>query len=372
MEHPAVHGVWSSWTSWGTCTVTCGGGTHTRSRLCNNPAPQYGGDNCTGADNGIQDCNTHNCPKKSLQIFHFIHILYVLLLDVILQVDGFWASWAAWSACSVTCAGGTQSKTRTCSNPAPQYGGAYCSGASIAGQTCNTHNCPIDGGWTSWTSWTSCPVTCGGGTQTRSRSCTNPAPQYQGANCQGLDASSQSCNTQNCPSKLYFIRKVTKYVMYNDMEKYMQIVPNFQGIVDGEWTSWTSWDTCTVTCGGGTQGRTRTCTNPAPQYGGADCAVDGAWAQWSPWGSCSVTCGGGTYSRSRTCSDPAPANGGLNCTGDSANYGDCNTTPCPTVAAGSYLQNDCDDGSDETEGYGQCPAFMLAACKSHAGTVYFC
>lgn len=67
-------------------------------------------------------------------------------------------------------------------------------------------------------------------------------------------------------------------------------------------------------------------------------SVDGAWAQWSAFGSCSVTCGGGTYSRSRTCSDPAPANGGLNCTGDSADYGDCNTTPCPTVAAGAYQQ----------------------------------
>lgn len=50
-------------------------------------------------------------------------------------VDG---GWSAWSSCSATCGGGTQ--TRTCTNPAPAYGGASCSGATS--QTCNTQACP--------------------------------------------------------------------------------------------------------------------------------------------------------------------------------------------------------------------------------------
>ena len=46
-------------------------------------------------------------------------------------------------------------------------------------------------------------------------------------------------------------------------------------IVDGGWGEWSDWDECPVTCGGGDQGRTRACDNPAPEVGGADCVADG-------------------------------------------------------------------------------------------------
>ena len=46
--------------------------------------------------------------------------------------------WSAWSSCSASCGGGTQQ--RTCTNPAPQEGGAACTGASS--QACNTNACP--------------------------------------------------------------------------------------------------------------------------------------------------------------------------------------------------------------------------------------
>jgi uncharacterized repeat protein (TIGR01451 family) len=175
------------WSSWGACSATCGGGTQTRIILV---AAQYGGAACVGASS--QSCNTQPC-----------------------SIDG---GWTNWSICSATCGGGTQ--TRTCTNPTPAYGGANCVGDSV--RACNewacsgscptscgyqggtipdgqggtitcpaTTPCPIDGGWTSWSA---CSATCGGGTQTRT--CTNPAPQYGGANCVG--DSSQSCNTHAC------------------------------------------------------------------------------------------------------------------------------------------------------------------------------
>lgn len=41
--------------------------------------------------------------------------------------------------------------------------------------------------------------------------------------------------------------------------------------VDGGWHEWSQWTECTVTCGGGNKERTRTCTNPEPSGGGANC-----------------------------------------------------------------------------------------------------
>ncbi|XP_063443799.1 SCO-spondin-like isoform X2 [Mytilus trossulus] len=348
-----INGGYTSWTSWGTCSVTCAGGSQGRTRSCTNPAPQYNGLSCSGASSDTQSCNTLNCP-----------------------INGGYTSWTSWATCSVTCGGGTQGRTRSCTNPAPQYNGLSCSGAASDSQSCNTHNCPINGGYTSWSSWDTCTVTCGGGTQDRTRSCTNPAPQYGGLQCSGAASSQQSCNTHHCP-------------------------------IDGVWTSWSGWGTCTVTCGGGSQDRTRSCTNPAPQYGGANCVgvtsetqgcnsqlciIDGAWSTWGSWGGCSTTCGGGKYSRARTCSDPRPQNGGLACSGDSSEFGDCNTNACPVASSGQYVQlcpsgwftcqggsvscideafvcdceKDCDDGSDETTSYATCDANVLATCPSSA------
>lgn len=82
--------------------------------------------------------------------------------------------------------------------------------------------------------------------------------------------------------------------------------------VDGGWSDWSS---CASNCR-----QTRTCANPAPQNGGANCVgestqvctggqcrVDGGWTNW---GSCDSSC-----QQYRTCTDPAPENGGATCPG---------------------------------------------------------
>merc|ERR1712112_321304 len=146
--------------------------------------------------------------------------------------------WSEWGECSKTCGGGT--KTRTCTNPAPAHGGADCEPGYGPGVTdsCNTDSCPsgpING---HWSEWGPCSKTCGGGTKTRT--CTNPAPAHGGADCEAGygPGVTDSCNTDNCPS----------------------------GPINGHWSE---WGECSKTCGGVT--KTRTCTNPAPAHGGADC-----------------------------------------------------------------------------------------------------
>ncbi|XP_058045217.1 A disintegrin and metalloproteinase with thrombospondin motifs 14 [Ahaetulla prasina] len=54
-------GGWSSWSKFGSCSRTCGGGVRSRSRNCNRPPPAYGGRQCPGAMYEYQVCNAEEC-----------------------------------------------------------------------------------------------------------------------------------------------------------------------------------------------------------------------------------------------------------------------------------------------------------------------
>ena len=60
----------------------------------------------------------------------------------------------------------------------------------------------VDGAWGDWGSWMNCNTDCGVAIQNRTRSCTNPTPQYGGTDCFGEDTLTQACNNHKCPSKL--------------------------------------------------------------------------------------------------------------------------------------------------------------------------
>ncbi|XP_068105317.1 A disintegrin and metalloproteinase with thrombospondin motifs 13 isoform X2 [Hyperolius riggenbachi] len=62
----AVHGVWSSWSSFSPCSRSCGGGVIVRKRHCNNPRPAFGGRDCEGVALQAQICNTQECEKSQL------------------------------------------------------------------------------------------------------------------------------------------------------------------------------------------------------------------------------------------------------------------------------------------------------------------
>ena len=60
----------------------------------------------------------------------------------IILVDGAWSGWASWSDCDVTCDSGTQSRGRSCDNPAPANGGDVCSGSAVETTQCTLDTCP--------------------------------------------------------------------------------------------------------------------------------------------------------------------------------------------------------------------------------------
>ncbi|XP_068771177.1 A disintegrin and metalloproteinase with thrombospondin motifs 13 isoform X1 [Struthio camelus] len=61
-----VHGQWSSWSPFSSCSRSCGGGVVIRQRFCNNPRPAFGGQECQGAGVQVEMCNTQACLMTQL------------------------------------------------------------------------------------------------------------------------------------------------------------------------------------------------------------------------------------------------------------------------------------------------------------------
>ena len=60
--------------------------------------------------------------------------------------------------------------------------------------------------------------------------------------------------------------------------------------------------------------------------------VNGGWTEFGAWGACSANCGGGKQERSRTCTNPPPSGGGAQCSGVAKEVRACNTDPCEAVS----------------------------------------
>ena len=161
-----------------------------------------------------------------------------------------------------------------------------------------------------WGPWSACSNPCNGGRKTRSRLVLVSA-QNGGAEC-APTSETVACNSDHCNQ-------------------------------DCEFTAYSIWGDCSVSCGGGVQQRSREIVHHASASGvpcpaelvetrpcnpdpcGEDCQVTG----WSDWQDCTATCGGGVSTRLRfvvrngtASGEPCP---------HLKESRPCGTDPCPAV-----------------------------------------
>jgi len=252
----------------------------------------------------------------------------------VVNLDGGYSDFGAWSMCTKKCGGGTQSRSRSCNNPAPKGSGKKCSGPSSESRKCNEQICNVNGGWSSYGRWTTCSKPCGDGVQSRARTCTNPAPSGTGKQCEGSDTQERKCRVKPCGSGYKQIASSKscrdKYVYKGKKNTANDCAQTCFGsstvFVYGKSVK---RGYCYCILGASSTGR---CSRPYTniwyntyRFNG----VDGGWSAYGAWGKCSKFCGGGTQSRSRTCSSPKHIAPGKPCAGSATETRKCPAKPCP-------------------------------------------
>ncbi|XP_039512123.1 SCO-spondin [Pimephales promelas] len=288
----SVDGSWSQWGRWTDCSAHCGGGVKSRSRQCDNPAPQSGGRECTGSGRQQKECNTHNCTDS-----------------------GPWLDWSAWSSCSVSCGGGSQSRTRSCRTPP-------CSGMRRQSKTCNTHvclevGCPPGRLYRECEDGEGCPFSC---SQVRGHEGCYSEGCEEGCHCPPNTFQHSGSCLHECPCLVDsdFLTALQSVSLTPELTPDLLNISVGSELASGEelvhecsscWCEHGVWN-CSL----------------------AACPRDGGPSPWGPWGSCSLSCGGlGQKRRGRTCTRPSPAHGGRDCDGPLTDTAYCQTPDCPLV-----------------------------------------
>lgn len=75
-----VDGVYDTWSQWSACSVTCGGGSQWRARVC--IGPFHGGAACTGPANETRECSLLACPSRYQR---FVETHFVVAMVVVVE-----------------------------------------------------------------------------------------------------------------------------------------------------------------------------------------------------------------------------------------------------------------------------------------------
>jgi len=124
--------------------------------------------------------------------------------------------------CSVSCGGGTMTKTRKVVVH-PIGKGMRCPPLQEE-VSCNMAPCPVDCVLSDWSGWSSCSAECGGGVKERNRNVEVEA-QHSGTPCDSTEEE-QACGMQSCDE-------------------------------DCVLSDWSAWSSCSKACGGGSFRRTK-------------------------------------------------------------------------------------------------------------------
>ncbi|XP_066275485.1 coadhesin-like [Branchiostoma lanceolatum] len=336
-----IDGSWSEWSLWSTCNVSCGVGYKTRNRSCDNPAPLYGGANCTGTLEDEKTCDF--LPPCA--------------------VDGGWSPWTSWSNCTETCRNGTRTRRRSCDRPLPQHGGANCTGDVNQTQACGQDQACYVPSVTSDAK----PDLVDNGTITESTIAVTFSDQMFSLGLSMIThftvIVAEDVTGLNDSMETGLVRNAQTYSWY-DVQG-LSPVPPYQvsSLAPYPFTSSlrqkrsTESQDISFTIGG------ENCTDPnvtlycngplkpattyrakmrvfTPNgyfadsyYSAAMSTLAYSWSDWTQWSVCTVSCGAGNQTRHRTCTT-APGNNGTGsvatCTGDSLQTRAClNIGPCP-------------------------------------------
>uniref|UniRef100_A0A669CB10 Adhesion G protein-coupled receptor B1 n=1 Tax=Oreochromis niloticus TaxID=8128 RepID=A0A669CB10_ORENI len=240
----------------------------------------------------------------------------------------------------------------------------------------------INGGWSVWGQWAQCSSECGGGIQTRIRTCRSPPEESY--LCEGIVEEGRPCNSQSCTGKGRHLSR-SQSLRSVDSRKRDDVDKPRSGQQSSQTDSasgeeWSSWSVCSATCGEGWQSRTRFCVSSSystqcsgplreqrPCNNSAVCPVHGAWDEWSPWSLCSSTCGRGYRSRTRTCTPPQF--GGDPCEGPEKQTKFCNIAVCPVDgvwnewSSWSSCSASCSNGTMQRTRECNGPSYGGAECR---------